>query len=185
MHGLIRDRLEEYLGGGPEKKVPLEFEQHLRECDECREEVSWMQDQSHILRALSGPKRWTRAPGFYARVLNRIEAQQSASIWSVFLDPIFGRRLVATSLTVAVLLGGFVAFLDPIFGRRLRRDLAHTGCPAGGYVAFREVANPPSVNDAEAIIAVLRSIPLDWGRTGSVTVTRFWSRWQLTATRHR
>ncbi len=133
MHGLIRDRLEEYLKGGPEKKVPLEFEQHLRECEACRDEVSWMQDQSHILRALSGPKDMDPPPGFYARVLNRIEAQQSASIWSVFLDPIFGRRLVATSLTVAVLLGGFVA--------------------------FREVANPPSVNDAEAIIAVQEHPP--------------------------
>lgn len=128
MHGLIRKRLEDYLRGGSDKKVPLEFEQHLRDCESCREEVSWMQDQSQVLRALSAPRDIEPAPGFYARVLNRIEAQQSGSIWSVFLDPIFGRRLVATSLTLAVLLGG--------------------------YVAFREVAYPPSANDAEAIIAV-------------------------------
>jgi anti-sigma factor RsiW len=133
MHGLIRGRLEEYLKGVPDKKVPQEFEQHLRECDSCREEVSWMQEQSRVLRALAAPRDIEPAAGFYARVLNRIEAQQSTSIWSVFLDPIFGRRLVATSLTVAVLLGG--------------------------YVAFREVANPPSVNDAEAIIAVQEHPP--------------------------
>ncbi len=133
MHGLIRERLEEYLRGGPEKKIPLEFEQHLRECEACRDEVSWMQEQSQILRALSAPREMEPAPGFYARVLSRIEAQQSASIWGVFLDPIFGRRLVATSLTLAVLLGGFVA--------------------------FREVTNPPSVNEAEAIIAVQEHPP--------------------------
>jgi predicted anti-sigma-YlaC factor YlaD len=133
MHGLIRNRLEEYLRGGPENKVPREFEQHLRECEACRDEVSWMQDQSHILRALAGPSDIDPAPGFYARVLNRIETQQSASIWSVFLDPIFGRRLVVASLTLVVLLGGLVA--------------------------FREIANPLSVNDAEAIIAVQEHPP--------------------------
>jgi hypothetical protein len=92
-----------------------------------------MQDQSHILRALAGPSDIDPAPGFYARVLNRIETQQSASIWSVFLDPIFGRRLVVASLTLVVLLGGLVA--------------------------FREIANPLSVNDAEAIIAVQEHPP--------------------------
>jgi anti-sigma factor RsiW len=134
MHGLIRERLEDYLRGDPEKKVPPKFEQHLRECETCREEVSWMQDQSQVLRALAASNDLEPAPGFYARVLARIEAQQSTSIWSVFLDPIFGRRLVATSLTLAVLLGG--------------------------YVAFREVANPPSANnDAEAIMAVQEHPP--------------------------
>ncbi len=133
MHGLIKERLEDYLRGGPEKKVPQDFEQHLRECESCREEVSWMQDQSQVLRALSAQRDTEPAPGFYARVLNRIEAQQSTSIWSAFLDPIFGRRLVAASLTLVLLLGG--------------------------YVAFREVAYPPSVNDAEAIIAVQEHPP--------------------------
>ncbi|MGE5567852.1 MAG: anti-sigma factor family protein [Rhodospirillales bacterium] len=134
MHGLIRDHLEEYLGGGPDKKrVSTEFDQHIRECETCREEVSWMQDQSQILRSLAGPKDIGPAPGFYARVLNRIEAQQNASIWSAFLDPIFGPRLVATSLTLAILLAGFVA--------------------------FREVAYPPTANDDEVIMAIQEHSP--------------------------
>lgn len=112
MHGLIKERLEEYLRGGPGSKVPPEFNQHLRDCEDCREEVSWMQEQSQLLRVLAPPRDIDPAPGFYARILDRIEAQQTPSIWSVFLDPIFGRRLAATSLAMACLLGGYLAFTE-------------------------------------------------------------------------
>jgi len=112
MHGLIKDRLEEFLRVAPAKEVPVEVEQHLHECAACREEVGWMQEQSVLLRTLAAPEEIEPPVGFYARVLERIEAQQPASIWSVFLDPVFGRRLVASSLTVACLLGGYLAFME-------------------------------------------------------------------------
>lgn len=114
MHGLIKERLEEHLLGAPQKKIPLEVEQHLRECEACRDEVNWMQEQSQMLRVLSAPKDQDLdlSPGFYARVLDRIETQQSQSVWSLLLDPIFTRRLVATSLTLAMLLGGYLAFTE-------------------------------------------------------------------------
>lgn len=114
MHGLIKERLEKYVLGAPHKKVPLEVEQHLRECAACREEVNGMQEHSQMLRVLGAPKDQDLdpSPGFYARVLERIETQQTAPVWSVLLDPIFTRRLVATSLALAVLLGGYLAYTE-------------------------------------------------------------------------
>lgn len=112
MHGLIRERLEDHLRPGASRKAPAEFEQHLRVCDECRGELSWMQEQSRMLRGLASEEVYDPAPGFYARVLERIEARQSTSIWNVFLEPAFGRRIVATSLALACLLGGYLAFTE-------------------------------------------------------------------------
>ena len=112
MHGLIRDHLEEYLRGGSERKLPWEFEQHLRTCDECRGELGLMQEQSQLLRALAASREVNVAPGFYARVLDRIEARQNQSVWNVFLDPAFGRRIVATCVTLVVFLGGYLVFTE-------------------------------------------------------------------------
>jgi hypothetical protein len=112
MHGLIRDHLEDYLRGGSERKLPWEFEQHLRNCDECRGELALMLEQSQLLHVLAPSHDLSVAPGFYARVLDRIEARQNQSFWNVFLDPAFGRRIVATCVTVIVLLGGYLAFTE-------------------------------------------------------------------------
>lgn len=112
MHGLIRDHLEEYLLGAPGKRVPDEVERHLRACEACRAEVGGMREQAPLLRALHAPEEVDPAPGFYARVLERIEEQRSSSIWSAFLDPVFGRRLVATSLAMVVLLGSYLLFTE-------------------------------------------------------------------------
>ena len=112
MHGLIREHLEEGILGVPGKKASDEVEQHLRSCEACREEVSGMRVQIEVLRTLSAPEQLDPAPGFYARVLERIEARRTGSIWSAFLDPVFGRRLVATSLALVFLLGGYLAFTE-------------------------------------------------------------------------
>lgn len=112
MHGLIKDRLEQYLSGTAGKTIPAEFEQHLRTCDECREEVSWMQEQSRLLRVLAPSREVEPAAGFYARVLGRIESRERTSVWTAFLDPIFGRRLAATALAVAGLFVGYLAFTE-------------------------------------------------------------------------
>lgn len=112
MHGLIREGLEEYLKGGPGSAVPPEFEAHLKECEECRDELAVMQEQASLLHRLRAAPDVEPLPGFYARVMNRIESQQPISIWSVFLDPAFGRRIALASLTVVVLLGSFLALTE-------------------------------------------------------------------------
>ena len=112
MHGLIREYLEEELQGVPGKQVPAEVERHLRGCEACRDELTGMREQTSLLRKLRVSEPPEQSPGFYARVLERIEARRTGSIWNAFLDPIFGRRLVATSLALVVLLGGYLAFTE-------------------------------------------------------------------------
>jgi anti-sigma factor RsiW len=109
MHGLIKDGLEDYLRGVPGRKLPLEFEEHLRSCEECREEVSWMQEQSRLLRGLAPGRDVEASPGFYARVMERIEAQQGSSIWSALLEPVFGRVLAVASLALVCVFAGYLA----------------------------------------------------------------------------
>ena len=65
----------------------------------------------------------TRAAGFYARVMNRIEAQARPSVWSLFGESMFARRLAYASATFLVLIGVVfvsanqpdqpIAFADP------------------------------------------------------------------------
>jgi len=54
---------------------------------------------------LKSPEEVSPAPGFYARVMDKIETQRSNSIWSAFLEPIFGRRLALASGVLMLLLG--------------------------------------------------------------------------------
>jgi len=111
MHRIIRDHLEEVLtglGSAPEHPAG----KHLTECEECREAVADMREQAAILR------QWRLAneeigevdprPGFYARVLERIETQGAGSVFTLFFDSLFGRRIAMASLALALLLGVYV-----------------------------------------------------------------------------
>jgi len=151
MHGLIRQGVEEYLHGGPGRKLPDGFEEHLRSCEECREGVNWMREQSQLLRTLVPAREFDPVPGFYGRVLERIEAQQVVSPWSAFLDPIFGWRLAAASLTLAVLLGGYIA---------LNERLNSAGSPAYAESIMAVEEHPPGLGqdrqrDRDTILVTL------------------------------
>jgi hypothetical protein len=106
MHRIIGDHLEEVLAGpafAPEHPAG----KHLAECEECREAVTAMREQAALLR------QWRVAevdprPGFYARVLERIEAQGPGSVFTLFFDSLFGRRIAMASLALALLLGVYV-----------------------------------------------------------------------------
>ncbi len=107
MHELIRERLEELLAGAaqPDKAV----EEHLAACGECRDELLAFREQAALLRVLRCAELRSPAPGFYARVWERIEAQRSTSVWTALLDPRFAWRLAVGSLAALLLIGGFVA----------------------------------------------------------------------------
>jgi anti-sigma factor RsiW len=111
MHEIVRRHLEDFLRTGS-RNIPAEFDAHLRDCAACRESVSWMLDHSRTIRAMAPPESLEPAPGFYGRLIERIEARASASIWSVFLDPVFDRRLVAASAMFACLFAGYLAFTE-------------------------------------------------------------------------
>ncbi len=123
MHRVIRDHLEQVLadshaaspdagsgrqGIGSDTQVSRvqDHQLHLQQCEGCRGEVEAMRRHAMALRQLrSGAEP---RPGFYARVMERIEAQRVGSIWNVFSESPFGRRLAVASMALAVLLGVYL-----------------------------------------------------------------------------
>ena len=112
MHQPIRDNLEEYLKGSTHQ-VPQAFHAHLVACEECANELRLLETQANMLRSLRSTSAVSPIPGFYARVLERIGDQARPSIWSVFLQPSFGRRLAIASATLVVLLGTYLVTTEP------------------------------------------------------------------------
>jgi hypothetical protein len=106
MHEPIRDNLEEYLRGSA-GKIPQEFQAHLAGCEDCASELRLYQLQAEMLRSLRTENEAEPRAGFYARVMDRIETQGRASMWSALLEPSFGRRLAVACATVVVLLGTY------------------------------------------------------------------------------
>jgi hypothetical protein len=113
MHQVVRGHLEEYLSNANNPRVPPELPQHLASCRECREEVEGMRRQCLLLRSLQVSESLDPAAGFYARVIDRIDSQRTSSIWSIFLDPIFGRKLVFACLSLVMLLGAYMVSQEP------------------------------------------------------------------------
>jgi len=107
MHEPIRENLEEFLKG-PARQMPQEFQAHLEACEECAGELRLLQAQSKMLRSLQCDAGIEPRAGFYARVMERIEARGPASIWTLLLEPSFGRRLALASATLVVLLGTYL-----------------------------------------------------------------------------
>jgi hypothetical protein len=110
----LEDGLESMIESGrlPAEGTPLG--NFLTANPEAREEVVQHMDLSRLIReefTLSPEERdeLEPAPGFYARVMARIEAQAPPSFWSFFLEPL-GMRIVYASLALAVLLFAATVF---------------------------------------------------------------------------
>jgi len=101
MHREIFEHLEDVLSGAP----PDLAVRHLGKCAECREKVAAMQGQAVMVRQLKPLPDAEPRPGFYARVLERIEAEGAASIWNLFAESVFAKRIAIASLSLIVLLG--------------------------------------------------------------------------------
>lgn len=108
MHGSTRDRLEELLAARGAASVDRRAGKHLSSCPECASELETMKAQADLLRILRSSEDLEPSPGFYARIMQRIEERAKKSIWAVFIYSPFGKRLVFASLTVAVALGTYV-----------------------------------------------------------------------------
>jgi hypothetical protein len=118
MHRLIQDHLEEVLRETDGERVNHPVAAHLASCEECREEVAAMRLHASMLRALRAPQSNSGTnflgnsplndeiaprPGFYARVMERIEAQRPIDIWQLFSESVFGRRIAVASMALAFL----------------------------------------------------------------------------------
>jgi predicted anti-sigma-YlaC factor YlaD len=105
MHRVIQEHLEEVLA----EATPAPAAAHLAECSECREEIAGMRQQASALRAFRlDEDAVAPRPGFYARVMERIEAQRPISIWQLFFDSAFGRRVAMASMGLALFFGVYL-----------------------------------------------------------------------------
>jgi hypothetical protein len=113
MHREIEDHIEDVLAGPHPVSQPgilKQTREHLAQCGECRSEVQGMEQQTALLRELRAPEDFAAdlRPGFYARVMERIEAEGPISIWNLFIESAFGRRIAMASLALALLIGVYV-----------------------------------------------------------------------------
>jgi predicted anti-sigma-YlaC factor YlaD len=104
MHREIFERLEDVLSGTPTDLAA----KHLNDCEDCRDQLAAMVAQAKLVQQLKPPSQTEPRPGFYARVLERIEAEGPVSIWNLFVESAFGRRIALASFALAMLLGIYV-----------------------------------------------------------------------------
>jgi anti-sigma factor RsiW len=115
MHQVIQYRLEEYLAGTLDEKAREQMDSHLTGCTDCREEVRAMREISALFRSMESGEAPGIAPGFYARVSRRIEAEHNGSAWSLFFEPLFIRRVAFASLLLLASLGTFLVSQETEF----------------------------------------------------------------------
>ena len=148
MHELVRNNLEDYLSGRLKPDRLAEFRKHIAECRACREQVACFEAQSALFRSLRvEQEELAPAPGFYARVMDRIEAQRSESLWSVFLQPIFARRVMYASLALFLVVGSSVLWTSESH-EALSNDANPVGLIAGYGPHAQQVADPDAAKDA-------------------------------------
>ena len=109
MHRVVQDRIERMVA---HRDTPAgeTVAAHLAECSECSQELAGMREHAVLLRQLRPPQTFEAEPraGFYARVMERIEAEGPVSIWNLFMESPFGRRIAVASLALAVVLGVYL-----------------------------------------------------------------------------
>ena len=116
MHQQIRANLEGYLAGALSAGERQSLEAHMAACGACRAELEVMAESAQALRHLRAPADLDTdlGPGFYARVMERIDRERPMPFWAPLLDPVFGRRLVFACLMLLAVLGTWVVVSDPM-----------------------------------------------------------------------
>lgn len=163
MHREIRDHIEDVLRGGDTLKDARE---HLARCEECRSELRGMQEQTALIRELQAPEDFAAdlRPGFYARVMERIEAEGPISIWNLFTESAFGRRIAVASLALALLTGVYVVTAersaeDPMMALGPQQMTAEQTIVAGEDAPAREITQvDQSQTDQSSQDAVLANL---------------------------
>ena len=110
MHSVVTESLEDLLAGALKPAAQRDVEAHLNACQTCRAELRSMQEVSAMFASLRQDEAFSPSPGFYAGVMERVDARQSAPTFaSLFtLDFAFGRRLVFASLLTLAVLGSYL-----------------------------------------------------------------------------
>jgi hypothetical protein len=167
MHRRVRDEIESFLaeapavGGFRNPKAPnLKAEasrRHAEECPECGAEIAAMREQAALFRALRAPADVEPRAGFYARVRERIEAQNPVSIWNLFFDSAFARHVAMASAALALLIGIYL-FSDRLWLTdhtavlTIQPDWVLT---SGGEDLLRDMPDPAESPDRDAVFVNL------------------------------
>jgi anti-sigma factor RsiW len=145
MHAVVIENLEDYLAGALEPAEMRKIEAHLNACEDCREEMSGIQEVSQLFGSLRGPgpevdPEWQPSAGFYAGIVHRVEEQtvrpSFAGLFS--LDLLFGRRLVFASLVMLAVLGSYL----------VTRETGYSTGPSPDTIMAEQ--NSPSFDSAPA-----------------------------------
>jgi anti-sigma factor RsiW len=149
MHQPVRDGLEDYLAGKP---VPSDnFDRHLKACTECATELEILREQTRLLALLRVSETLEPAPGFYGRVINRIERHAQPSMWSLLREPALGRRIAVASAALALMISAYIVSTEPF-----------RAIPASsGVVAIQQLSQQDSpaaaAQDRDTVLASLAS----------------------------
>jgi anti-sigma factor RsiW len=110
MHGVVMENLEEYLSGALEPAETHRIEDHLSNCELCREEVRSMQETSLLFSSLRSEETLQPSLGFYAGIIRQVaETQPAPSVASLFgLDLVFARRLAFACLLTLAVMGSYL-----------------------------------------------------------------------------
>jgi anti-sigma factor RsiW len=138
MHAVVMESLEDYLSGSLDAAARQRIEGHLNQCEACREEMAAMEDVSLMFAGLRSDEAIEPAPGFYARVMQRVETQKPASSWAALFafDLAFGRRLAVASLVVMMALGSYLVSRETRYSAALSPEtvMAQQDSPSFGSV---------------------------------------------------
>lgn len=156
MHREIRDHIENVLAGSEPE--------HLAGCEECRSEVQGMQEHTALMRELRAPEGFVAEPraGFYARVMERIEAEGPISIWNIFIESAFGRRIAVASMALAILVGVYLVTSersaeDPMIAGQEAQQVIVVGEDGPARVITQMDASAVGQSSEDAVLADLVS----------------------------
>jgi hypothetical protein len=114
----LEDGLEGILDRGKLPGADSDLGRFLSTHPEAKQEVTDMLEISRLIQdnfrvSPEENDELAPAPGFYARVMSRVEAEGAQqTFWSFFVDPSFTRRLAFASAAFALLMAS-ILFLDP------------------------------------------------------------------------
>ena len=153
MHALIKERLEEYLRGTGEQADLDSVRAHLASCEGCSGEVEDMRSQVWLLQLLRSPEETQPGAGFYARVMDRIDAQRSTSTFYAFLDLHLAQRLIFASLTAVFVLGSYLVYTER------EPSFVESGPVAvlASQTAERDLVGVHQAQDRETVLVALAS----------------------------
>lgn len=159
MHEPIQSQLEDILQGQLRSEKRTAVEAHLAACKDCAMELREMRMHSGALKALRVADVPEPAAGFYARVLQRVDAQVRPSFWHLLLDPVFGQRLVYATGALFLLMASFLLATTGGQPELAQTPVQMIAQPEVTPVVLRTGFGDDMQQDRERFLATMASFP--------------------------